>query len=271
MTSKKINFYCVTNKEYSFFKDLPYNFAGVGKEVFSKNFILSNNLDNIFYKEQYYSELTFHYWFWKNMIFNLPQDSWIGFCQKRRFWLKKGLNENLIDLSNLKNSILLNVPDHWILKSYNAAICEPIFLDNFSNTKLIKKGYRSLLKDPLIFFDKKKRTIKLHFDMYHGFGNLEKATNLLDIQDREEFRQYINTSNKFNPHIMFISRVEIANKWFEKLFPWLFRCEKIFGFNNLSGYETQRLYAYLAERYLSFWFRKYTKFIEWPIVTLNKY
>jgi hypothetical protein len=269
MSLEKINFYCVTNKEYSFFKDLPYNFAGVGKENFSKNFILSNNLDNIFYKEKYYSELTFHYWFWKNMLHNFSDDSWIGFCQKRRFWLKKVLNELSINQSNLKDNVLLNVPDQWILGSYDAAICEPIFLDSFSNTKLIKKGFRSLVKDPSIFFNKKKRTIKLHFDMHHGYGNLEKATDLLEIQDREEFRKFINASNKFHPNIMFISKPRIANEWFEKLFSWLFRCEKIFGFYNLSGYETQRLYAYLAERYLSFWFTKYTKFIEWPIITIN--
>jgi hypothetical protein len=68
---------------------------------------------------------------------------------------------------------------------------------------------------------------------------------------------------------MFIADPLIAGKYFSKLFPWLFRCEEIFDFKNLSGYDTTRLYAYLAERYLSFWFRKYTKFIEWPIITLD--
>ena len=48
------------------------------------------------------------------------------------------------------------------------------------------------------------------------------------------------------------------------LFPWLNRCEKLFGFENLSGYDTQRLYAYLAERYLSFWFKKHTKSLSYP-------
>ena len=52
----------------------------------------------------------------------------------------------------------------------------------------------------------------------------------------------------------------ILDKWFNSLFPWLERCEQVFGFNELKGYDTQRLYAYLAERYLSFWFKKYTKF-----------
>ena len=37
-----------------------------------------------------------------------------------------------------------------------------------------------------------------------------------------------------------------------------------FGFKNLKGYETTRLYAFLAERYLSFWFKKYTVYKEQP-------
>jgi hypothetical protein len=68
---------------------------------------------------------------------------------------------------------------------------------------------------------------------------------------------------------MFIAKIDIANQWFEKLFPWLFRCEKIFSFENLKGYDSQRLYAYLAERYLSFWFKKYSKYIEWPYITFS--
>ena len=63
---------------------------------------------------------------------------------------------------------------------------------------------------------------------------------------------------------MFIAKKNTINNWFNSLFPWLERCERIFGFDNLKGYDTQRLYAYLAERYLSFWFEKYTKSLEWP-------
>ena len=32
-----------------------------------------------------------------------------------------------------------------------------------------------------------------------------------------------------------ISKKKILNKWFKDLFKWLFRCEKIFGFENLDG------------------------------------
>ena len=39
----------------------------------------------------------------------------------------------------------------------------------------------------------------------------------------------------------------------------------------LKGYDTERLYAYLAERYLSFWFNKYTKVLNWPWVLFDPY
>ena len=58
---------------------------------------------------------------------------------------------------------------------------------------------------------------------------------------------------------MCISKKKLLDKWFKDLFRWLFDCEKIFGFKNLAGYDQQRLYAYLAERYLPFWFKKYSK------------
>ena len=68
---------------------------------------------------------------------------------------------------------------------------------------------------------------------------------------------------------MFITKPEIAKKWFYSLFTWLENCEKIFGFEKLKGYNTERLYAYLAERYLSFWFKKYTKSLNWPWVMFD--
>ena len=34
----------------------------------------------------------------------------------------------------------------------------------------------------------------------------------------------------------------------------------------LKGYGKERLYDFLAERYLPYWFKKYTKFTELPIL-----
>ena len=104
----------------------------------------------------------------------------------------------------------------------------------------------------------------LHFDMHHGHGNLKKSIEFLDPLDQSDFYTFVKNSTAYNPHIMFISKPSIINSWFSALFPWLKRCEKHFGFKDLKGYDTQRLYAYLAERYLSFWFQKYTNYKTMP-------
>ena len=112
----------------------------------------------------------------------------------------------------------------------------------------------------------------LHFDMHHGYGNLKKSIEFLDPLDQSDFYYFVTNSTAYNPHIMFISKPSIINSWFSILFPWLERCEKYFGFEDLKGYDTQRLYAYLAERYLSFWFQKYTNYktMPWVFFDLKK-
>ena len=60
--------YCVTDKEIDFLKNTSYKFAAVGKLNLPNNYIKCNSGKNIFHKEQNYSELTFHYWYWKNLL-----------------------------------------------------------------------------------------------------------------------------------------------------------------------------------------------------------
>ncbi len=256
----KLELYCVTNKLVPHLENLPLQIGCVSVGDFPSSYIRCDNNVNIFHKEKYYSELTFQYWYWKNK-FNLKNDNWIGFCQKRRFWLNKDSNEKEINQLNFKDKFLNKVPNEW--ESFDSIVCKKIDLKDMKKMKMIKRGYRSIIKDPSILFDKKKHTINLHFDMHHGNGNLTKAASFLEDADRDEFLEYINTSTSFHPNIMFIAKAEILNKWFNSLFPWLEKCEKVFGFDNLHGYDTQRLYAFLAERYLSFWFKKYTKSLEW--------
>ena len=101
--------------------------------------------------------------------------------------------------------------------------------------------------------------------MHHGYKNLDRAIDVMNHNDKEDFRDYVNTQTSYSANNMFIAKKEVADQWFKNVFEWLFECEKIIGFKNLKGYET-RMYAYLAERYLSFWFNKYTNPIEWPWV-----
>ena len=83
------------------------------------------------------------------------------------------------------------------------------------------------------------------------------------------------TPNRYSTHIMFISNKDIMNKYFNDLFTWLFKCEKIFGFETLKGYDQTRLYL-IYRKISPFWFKKYTKccngpglFLTLRIKTLN--
>ena len=259
---KNLEIYCVTNRESSFLEKTNYKLAGVGKGQFKELYIKSNTNDNIFYKEQHYSELTFHYWFWKNLLKQYDEKTWIGFCQKRRFWLADKKVTKIDSTEDLLKNILQIVPDEW--NDYDSVICDSIDVSNPKKIKMIKRGWKNIVSDPSIFFTKEKQTIELHFDMHHGYKILEKATDVMSIKDREEFKKFVSSKSKFNPHIMFVSKKNILEKWFHDLFKWLFECEKVFGLNDLKGYDQERLYAYLSERYLSFWFQKYTKTLEWP-------
>ena len=153
-------------------------------------------------------------------------------------------------------------------KNVESIICEPIKVNNVKKIKMIKRGIKSLIKNPSIFFDTSKQSIKFHFDMHHGHKNLEKAISVMSKKDRLEFLHYVENNISYNPHIMVISKKRILNKWFSSLFEWLFECENVHGFDKLKGYDTQRLYAFLGERYLSFWFKKYTIYKEnhWRLI-----
>ena len=197
-----LNIFCVTDKPHKHLEALNVNLVGVGKRQFNYKYTTCLNGKNIQNKEKHYSELTFHYWFWKNKLKNYRNNDWIGFCQKRRFWTKN--SSKVKSLKDLKKKIITKPKRKW--NKYESIICKPIRVDNPKRMKLIKRGWRNILMDPSIVNQKKKQNIRLHFDMHHGFGVLDKAIDKMNIKDRERFRKFVNTEIKFNPHIMVISK-----------------------------------------------------------------
>ena len=262
----ELDIFCVTNKHVNFLEKTKYKIGWVGKDRPKNDYFLCDTKINIFDKEKFYSELTFHYWYWKNIL-NLNQKKWIGFCQKRRFWINPESENQEINKFNITDHLLIKPHESWA--EYDSIICKPINISGAKKIKIFKRGLRSLVRDPSILFNKNKETIKFHFDMHHGHGNLDKAINLLDEIDKDEFKEFVSKQNSFNPHIMMISKPEILDQWFNSVFNWLKKCENVFKPESLVGYDTTRLYAYLAERYLSFWFRKHTKYLESPWIFID--
>ena len=269
MVKNNLHIFNVTNRADALLDDLYCEPAGVGPNNFPDHYLDSRVGENIQHKDPYYAEYVFHYWFWKNQLMNYGNDAWLGFCQYRRYWLKENCDQNLvITRENLKDNVLSSTPLIW--SNYDAIVAKRVYVNSPKFMKLIKKGFRNILNDPTLIFDKKKHNVKLHFDMSHGYGKLDKAIDLLDRIERDDFREYVNKNTFFNPNHMFISHPKIMNEWFKSVFSWFLKCEDIFIFKNLIGYE-KRFYGYLGERYLSYWFNKYTNTIEWPwaIVDMN--
>ena len=257
----KLKMYCIClhDRNYRTVKELGYIPVGLGKKIFSDGWLRDNQGENISEKNNYYGEYTFHYWFWKNKIDQIENGTWIGFCAYRRFWLN---NKKIVSKPN-KNNFLIHVPEEW--NNYDTILGQQFFINKMKLSKLVKHSLRSLLNRPSAIFEK-NRNIKFHFNSFHGFGKLDKAIDLLNDEDREDFRKFVNTEVSFNPHNMFICKSKrILKNYYENLFPWLKRCEKVFGFKSGSYGET-RIYGFLAERYLSYWFNKYTKPLVWPII-----
>ena len=251
---------CLHNKVFDEIKKVGYIPVGLGTDNYLDEWIKDNTLENISFKNKYYGEYTFYYWFWKNALPKLVDNSWVGFCSYRELWgNKKKITEN----SKFEEVVLKTLPPEW--NKFDTILGEHIYMNDLKFSKLLKHGILSLARNPSALF-KSKRSIRFHFDMWHGNGNLDKAIDLLDDNDKEDFRNYTKNNVSFNRGNMFICRSKkIINDYFSSVFPWLERCEKIFGFD-LKGYGKTRIYTFLAERYLPFWFNKYTKPLLWPVI-----
>ena len=68
----------------------------------------------------------------------------------------------------------------------------------------------------------------------------------------------------FNPHNMFICK---SKKYWLNIMSLFFHGLKNVKriWLNLTGYGLKRIYGFLAERYMSFWFKKHTKYTTLPI------
>jgi len=263
---KNLKMFCISLEpnHFEYIKKLGYTPVGLGEKNFKDGWFTDKSGKSIFNKNKYYGEYTFHYWIWKNYMDKI-EDGWTGFCQYRKFWsLEEHKNED-VNFNNLSSKVLKEIPKEF--DQYESILVTPFFVNNFKISKFIKRGLKIFIKKPYLFLNKKKRNINFHFDLMHGENNLNKAINLLDKENQNDFRRFVNTEVSFNPQNMFIckSKQKLKN-YYDDLFPWLEKCESLFGFKNLAGYNKVRIYTFLAERFLPYWFRKNTKNVTLPII-----
>ena len=80
MKNLKIFCICINNDLLEVVKKLDYIPVGLGSDNFSKEWLTDDTQNNISFKNKYYGEHTFHYWFWKNKLNYEIENEWIGFC-----------------------------------------------------------------------------------------------------------------------------------------------------------------------------------------------
>jgi hypothetical protein len=261
---KNLQIYCITLNPLhkNLIEKLKYVPVGLGKKDFGPGWLRDKTGDNIAFKNPHYGEYTFHYWLWKNKQVNF--NGWIGFCQYRKFWKKEVSNQSVSEFASLDEITLKEIPKE--LEEFDSILLESQYVNQFRLSKFIKHNLKTILLKPSLFFNENKRTVKFHFDMMHGHESLDKAIEVMDEKEKKDFKNFVNTEVSFNPQNMFICKnQEILFSYYESLFPWLDKCEKIFGFSSLSGFGLKRIYGFLAERYLSYWFKKYTKYAILPM------
>ena len=257
MSNLKMFTFCLHSRYLKKIEALNYTPVGLGNNNFPPSCLRDNTGDNISNKNKYYSELTFHYWFWKNMIDKIDNDKWIGFSHYKYFWKNLNNNEN-----QLNKNFLNKIPDSWDI--YETILGEKIILNDIKFLKIIKNGGLAFLFDRRTYF-KKNRNIEFHFEIFHGTDVINEALEFLDEENKKDFKTFLQENNSYHKWNMFICKSKKKMKSFYKLlFEWLLKCEKKFGFE-LQGYGKARIYGFLAERFMSYWFSKNTIYKEHPL------
>ena len=234
-------------------KKLSFIPVGLGDKNFSKDCLTDKSGLSIAKKNPYYGEYTFHYWIWKNYL-NEIKTPWVGFCQYRKFFLKSQKAKEYISFNDFKRSLINEIDE--TKDDFDCILGNGFSVQNFKFSKIIKHHLFDFILKPNLFFYKKSRNLKFHFDLFHGKGNLDLAIEHLNGNNKVNFKNFMNNETSFNPHNMFICKTEILKKYYNEVFPWLEKCESQFGFNDLEGYGLKRIYGFLAERFLSYWFKK---------------
>ena len=255
--------YCISiyNENYEFFKNNNLIPVGLGNQNFNSNWLNDNSKINISQKNENFGEYTFHYSLWKNGQLDHEDDNWTGFCTYRRFWVQQNYS-NAKTMNDLSSIILKEAPNSW--KNYDAVLAEPLKLGKQKFMKLLKNNFSYTIKNPSLLF--RESTIEEHFNLFHGSFFLNTAINLLEPNIKNDFKNFLN-NREFNPHNLFIcKRHSLIKQYYNDIFNWLFRCEKEFKHLQLDTFRKKRIYGFLAERYLPFWFKKNCKTLDWPYI-----
>ena len=167
-------------------KKLSYKPVGLGEKKFPLGFLTDTKGFSISEKNSFYGEYTFHYWLWKNYLEEI-KTPWIGFCQYRKFFSKNELTSDQIEFHDLNQSTIKQIDENE--GNFDCILGKKFSTENIKLSKILKHHLSYFLSNPILFFDKKKRNLKFHFDLFHGKGNLDLAINFLDEENKKDFKE----------------------------------------------------------------------------------
>jgi len=206
-----------------------------------------NTADNISEKNKYYSELTGHYWIWKN-----TEQEIVGTCHYRRFFA--GRNEPII--YRIKRLFYYPVGLYkkraGLIYTSRVNFWEKRILGKDQLLNLLEK-YDAILPQPRIL----RYSVKEHYRRYHNLDDLK----LLEAIIREKHPEYLQAlndvmeSNQLYANNMFILKNQHFQEFMSWLFDILFEFEKRAVLSDYAGYQ-ERVLGFIAERLLNVWFRK---------------
>jgi len=177
---------------------------------------------------------------------------------------KKSLVENLYEKMKLKNRMsfteislkkdinlinnLLKINGYYFSK-IETSLIENDDLNSIKINLNIDLGEKAKIKEIIFIGDKRIKDKKL----------LE-----LIASEEHKFWKFISNKVYLNKSLIDLDKRLLEN-YYKTIFDWLEKCEKEFGFDHQS-YGKIRIYGFLAERFMPYWFRKNSNFLEWPIV-----
>jgi len=208
--------------------------------------------ENISERNSSFCELTAQYWIWKNKLPTVPSNDWLGFCHYRRYF---SINEQdnwdpLVSPNDVVNQILLNGNDVIIPQTIK-------FRHPLSYVRQLQSG-----KIPHRWL-----TLKEQYKLCHDEAHMELAISLLPKKHKQDFLIHMN-GFELTPYNMYIARPKILDEYFKNLFIWLFKVEKETKIKGADPYQS-RFLGFLAERFCSYYFNRFTKNHRTPIIYLD--
>ena len=76
-----------------------------------------------------------------------------------------------------------------------------MYVNNWKFSKIFKHAKLKFIKNPRYFL-KSNQNIKLHFDVFHGEGFMNKAIEL-DDKEKDDFKNFVNFQHGFHRENLF--------------------------------------------------------------------